>query len=173
MNNSAHSAWLAPLINTWFLPAQGVVRKEVSDFVQQNNELRGGKTLDEMASFDWNTVYEDVEKACPVLTNVLVGTLTTNSSFKYMGLASKTSSSAKPIVGTVASIIMYNRRRTLSHFQEMNSLQMWLSSAKREVRQLRRCMCCCERASVCVYLVNGQNVLYCWHIYFYYYIYTL
>ena len=76
---------------------------------------------------------QSVSDKSPTLASSLVTALTTKQSKKYLGLTSKPDVSAKPIIGTLLSIILYQRRpRNLTGFQELYSLlQMWLAGCKR------------------------------------------
>ena len=111
------------------------VRQEVSQMAKQKiDTFRGGQSLQEIAQFDWNEQFQSVSDKSPTLTSTLVAALTSKQSKEYLGLASKPDVSAKPIIGTLLSIILYQRRpRNLTGFQELNSLQMWLAGCKREV----------------------------------------
>jgi hypothetical protein len=101
---------------------------------QKIDTFRGGQSLQEIAQFDWNEKFQSVSDKSPTLTSTLVAALTSKQSKEYLGLASKPDVSAKPIIGTLLSIILYQRRpRNLTGFQELNSLQMWLAGCKRKV----------------------------------------
>ena len=114
---------------------QTVVRDEVSKFCKSSSSLQGKKSVDDISKFSWTEKHEELSKACPLLMSVLAAALTSNISRRTLELP-RLSISAKPTIGTLMAIIMYQRRpRTLCDFQEMNSLQMWLSGCKREVRR--------------------------------------
>ncbi|KAH3872155.1 hypothetical protein DPMN_035369 [Dreissena polymorpha] len=115
---------------------QQTVRKEVSRLCQNAQSIfKGGKSLEEMKNFSWETRYQEGVKECPMLTNVLIGATTTKNSSNYLGLASNPSTSAKPTIGTLLAIILYQRKpRIMYDLQELNSIQMWLAGCKREVR---------------------------------------
>lgn len=116
---------------------EDIVRKEIRKYTSKPSRIshvyKGNQTLEQMSEFSWETVFEDVVTNCPTLTNTILATLTSKETRKFNALSNKPESSVKPIVGTITSIILYMIKPTLCSFQIMNSLQMWLSSTKREV----------------------------------------
>jgi hypothetical protein len=51
-----------------------------------------------------------------------------------MTLRGRPNTSAAPTIGTVMSILAYQSKpKKMANLQELNALQMWLASAKRQV----------------------------------------
>jgi hypothetical protein len=115
--------------------AQKSVRSEVRKLCKNEpSSFKGGKTLEDISGFDWEKQFTELQTMCPILSNVLIGALTSERSMNYLGLVSKPSLSVKPIIGTIASIITFERNpRTMNYFQQLNSVQLWLAGCQREV----------------------------------------
>lgn len=116
--------------------AEKAVRAEVRSLCSRKpSSFQGGKTLEEIGGFDWENQFTELHTTCPILSSVLKGALTSERSSHHFGLASKPGMSAKPAVGTIASIIAFQRKpKAMNYFQQLNSVQMWLAGCQREVR---------------------------------------
>uniref|UniRef100_A0A8W8JTD6 DUF6589 domain-containing protein n=1 Tax=Magallana gigas TaxID=29159 RepID=A0A8W8JTD6_MAGGI len=115
--------------------AQRAVRMEMICLCRnQTSPFKGGKTVEEIGEFDWEKQFTELSKQCPILSSVLIGALTTEKSVHHFGLASKPCMSAKPVIGTLGSILAFQRKpKSMNYFQELNSVQMWLAGCQREM----------------------------------------
>lgn len=118
--------------------AQRAVRMEMICLCRnQKSPFKGGKTVAEIGEFDWEKQFTELSEQCPILSSVLIGDLTTEKSVHHFGLASKPCMSAKPVIGTLGSILAFQRNtKSVNYFQELNSVQMWLAGCQREVGKI-------------------------------------
>lgn len=112
------------------------VQDEMGIFLKQSNSKFGAhKGIQQWKEFRWNDFLDEMKVHCPLLTDCLLGALTSKGTMETMTLRGRPHISAAPTIGTVMSILAYQTKpKKMANLQELNALQMWLASCKRQVK---------------------------------------
>ncbi|XP_062611695.1 uncharacterized protein LOC134273511 isoform X2 [Saccostrea cucullata] len=104
-------------------------------FLQQEGSNFGAhKSVEEWKGFSWGDFLLEMKEHCPLLTSSLLGSVTSKRTVETVSLRAKPKISAVPTICTVMAILAYQgNQRKMSNLQELNSVQMWLASCKRQL----------------------------------------
>ena len=110
------------------------VKDEIRNFVSSRHKsvLRNKATVENMVSFKWHSVCEELEQMCPIFSSALNAAATVRP-HKTMPNKRREESLDDGIVGLCGSIIAAAHNTNMNLTQHILGLQLWLGGCKREV----------------------------------------
>ena len=111
------------------------VQEEMNTFLRRGESaFASHKSLKDWSHFEWKDLLEETKESCPLLSACLIGASTSKKTLEKVSLRGRPQVSAVPTIGTIMSILAYQTSpKKMANLQELNELQMWLSSLKRQV----------------------------------------
>ncbi|XP_078329533.1 uncharacterized protein LOC111133019 isoform X2 [Crassostrea virginica] len=111
------------------------VQEEMNTFLRrEESAFASHKSLKDWSHFEWKDLLEETKESCPLLSACLIGASTSKKTLEKVSLRGRPQVSAVPTIGTIMSILAYQTSpKKMANLQELNGLQMWLASCKRQL----------------------------------------